>query len=105
MKYIIAFVLTFFTVNATYALTPEDFTSNIVKIIEEHDKSHTYFVNVKNESLKAHFACQASKDVVYFVKYVYTNQQYVYLVDDHIFDYMYSTLRIYKPYLNKKCKL
>lgn len=104
MKYLIAFVLVLFGVN-TYALTPVDFTSNIVKIIEEHDKSHTYFVNVKNESLKSHFACQASKDVVYFVKYVYSNQQYLYLIEDPLMDYMYFSLSMYKPYLNKKCKL
>lgn len=104
MKHLIAIVLVLFTVN-TYGVTPEDFTSNIVKIMEEHDKSHNYFLLVKNEPLKSYYACQASKDVVYFAKYVYTNQQYSYLIDDRILDYMYSTLRIYKTYLNKKCKL
>lgn len=104
MKHVIALVLTFFTVSA-YALTPEDFTSNIVKIMEEHDKSHNYFLFVKSESLKSHFACQASRDVIYFVKYVHTNQQYSYLIDDRVLDYMYSTLKMYRPYLNEKCKL
>lgn len=104
MKYLITIVFSFFVLNA-YALTPKTFVDNVSIIIKEQEKSHRYFSMVKNEPLKSHYACQASKDVVYFVKYVYSNQQYLYLIEDPLMDYMYFSLRMYKPYLNKKCKL
>ena len=104
MKYLIAIAFSLFVLNA-YALTPETFVDNVSIIVKEQEKSHKYFSIVKNEPLKSHYACQASKDVVYFVKYVYSNQQYLYLIKDPLMDYMYFSLRMYKPYLNKKCKL
>ncbi len=106
MKYILLSLISFFSMNvsANY-LTAEEFTYQVVEIMEEHNKSHEYFLALQDKELRSVYACRSTKHAVAFVNIVYEYQEYLYLIDPVILQYMQDNLDSYKPYLTKYCKI